>query len=250
MNESNSERERIKRRVAKLLNMTLDNGASEAEAMIAAKRAAELMAHYDIEASELSLRDTTSITRTVIVHKYGNVPIGWSAGYHVARLCDCMSWYTTAEGRGSNPTFTFFGMPADAEIAAYLFDLISNGILAEIDIYKASSAYRTANIAGAHGRSLVHSFIAGMQDRICARLDALRNEKQQTIYETTWRSLVILKEELIKKDLKTTGIKLVTISRSGPVSHSNDAYNRGNMAGERLPLSPGVVAERVAGMLR
>ena len=48
-----TERDKIKQRIAKLLNRTTDKGASEAEAMQAAERAAELMAHYDIQASEL-----------------------------------------------------------------------------------------------------------------------------------------------------------------------------------------------------
>jgi len=39
-----TERDKIKQRIAKLLNLTTDNGASEAEAM----QAAELMAHYDL----------------------------------------------------------------------------------------------------------------------------------------------------------------------------------------------------------
>jgi hypothetical protein len=100
------EREKIKERVAKLLNMTVDNGASESEAMMAAQRAAELMAHYDIEASELSLRYTRAIKQTVTIGKYSNIGIAVSAAYHVARLCDCMSWYTSAERRRSNPTYT------------------------------------------------------------------------------------------------------------------------------------------------
>jgi uncharacterized protein DUF2786 len=245
----NSEREKVKERVAKLLNMTVDNGASENEAMTAAKRAAELMAHYDIEASELSLRDTKAIAQIVVVRKYGNVVIGSKAAVHIARLCDCMIWYKTSERRGSKPTFTFFGLPRDAEVAAYLFDLVSNGILAETDIYKASSTFEMNKTAGTHGRVLIHSFIEGMDDRISARLDALRREKHQTIHEATGRSLVVSKEELIERGFKATGIKLVSIRRPGPLSLSSDAYRSGNLAGDRIPLSPGVATGGVVGVL-
>jgi hypothetical protein len=247
---ANIERENIKRRVAKLLNMTVDNGASESEAMMAAQRAAELMAHYDIEAHELSLRYVRAIQQTVTIRKYGNMGIAVSAAYRTARLCDCMSWYNPAQRRRSNPTYTFFGLPADAEIAAYLFSVISNGMLAEIDIYKASPAFRAAKTSGADGRWLIRSFIAGMEDRICARLDALRSEKQQTIQEATGRSLVVVKEDLLKNDFAAIGIKLFSMRRHRASTHSNDAYNSGNAAGDRLPLSPGVGAGPVVGMLK
>ena len=46
MTQPTTERHKIKERVAKLLNITVDRGATEHEAMQAAERAAELMAHY------------------------------------------------------------------------------------------------------------------------------------------------------------------------------------------------------------
>ena len=41
MTQPTTERDRVKQRVAKLLNVTLDKGASENEAMMAAEKAAE-----------------------------------------------------------------------------------------------------------------------------------------------------------------------------------------------------------------
>jgi Protein of unknown function (DUF2786) len=130
-----SEREKTKQRVPKLLNVTRDRGASESEAMMAAGKAAELMAHYDIEVSELSLRSVRAIKKASLVRRYGRRLIARQCAYYVAQLCDCMFWRTDND-------FVFFGFPEDAEIAAYLFDIISNGILADIDIYMASPGYR------------------------------------------------------------------------------------------------------------
>src|SRR5262252_5636682 len=59
-----SERERVKEKIVKLLNVTRERGASENEAIMAAERAAELMAHFDIEVSELSIRSTRSAEKT------------------------------------------------------------------------------------------------------------------------------------------------------------------------------------------
>jgi hypothetical protein len=86
-----------------------------------------------------------------------------------------------------------------------------------------------------------------MEDRICARLDALREEKHSAIQEATGRSLVVIKAAQIEEDFKATGIRLVSsgIRRST----GGSGYANGQVAGDRLPLSHGVGARRSAGML-
>src|SRR5215468_7915279 len=58
-----TERDKIKQRIAKLLNLTTNKGASEAEAMQSAERAAELMAHYDIQVSELQIKSARAVLK-------------------------------------------------------------------------------------------------------------------------------------------------------------------------------------------
>ena len=87
-----TERDKVKARIAKLLNMTLDRGASESEALHAAEKAAELMTHYDIEASELAIRASHAIRQAVAERKYGSMYIGRPTARHIAQLCDCMYW--------------------------------------------------------------------------------------------------------------------------------------------------------------
>jgi Protein of unknown function (DUF2786) len=69
---ANIERQKVKQRVAKLLNVTLDRGASENEALLAAEKAEELMVHYDIQLSELSMRLAQAVQKTVPFIRYGN----------------------------------------------------------------------------------------------------------------------------------------------------------------------------------
>ena len=54
--------------------------------MMAADKAAELMAFYDIEASELSVRSARAIKQTVRARKYGNMIIGAPVARHIAQL--------------------------------------------------------------------------------------------------------------------------------------------------------------------
>jgi hypothetical protein len=233
----NSERERVKEKIVKLLNVTPDRGASENEAMMAA----ELMAHFDIEASELSIRSTRSAEKIAEKRRYGSRQIASSCAYLVAQLCDCMTWHYPDR-------HVFFGLPHDAAIAAHLFDTISNCVVAEADIYKvspdfASAAERARQEYGINARAVVGTFITGVEDRICERLRALRDGKERAVQETTGRSLVIVKAEQVKKDFEALEIKL-RHRRTRQSVWSAAAYRSGAVAGDRIPLSRGVKSER------
>ena len=106
-----SERERVKEKIVKLLNVTRERGASENEAIMAAQRAAELMTHFDIGASELSIRSARSAEKIAKKRRYGRRHIATSCAHLVAQLCDCMTWHHPDR-------HVFFGLPRDAEIAA------------------------------------------------------------------------------------------------------------------------------------
>ena len=254
-----TERDRIKQKVAKLLNMTVDRGASDAEATFAAEDAARLMAHYDIEASELSIRSAHAIQQSVVVRRYGSMNIAVEVARHVAQCCDCKYWLSTeidprdadlpAVWQRSQRMVVFFGLPDDAELAAYYFDQISNIIVAQIDVYKASQDYQREIEAGVNGRAAITSFVAGMEEDYCSQLDAIR-DKHQAVQEATGRSLVLVKEAQIEADFEATGIKLVSTCGSFRGAGSASANAIGRAAAGRASLSTGVGSGRSAGALR
>ena len=110
---------------------------------------------------------------------------------------------------------TFFGLPHDVEIAAHLFDTISNCALAELDIYRSSAEFeREAKRArveeGTGARAVLGTFITGIEERLYARLKALPDEKVQTVQEAaaaTGRSLVVVKADQVKHDFEALGIR-------------------------------------------
>jgi hypothetical protein len=101
-----------------------------------------------------------------------------------------------------------------------------------------------------NGRTADTSFVNGMEETICSRLDAMRDEKHQAVQEATGRALVIVKEEQIKADFAATGISLVTGYGSSRGAGSAGASASGRAAGGRVSLSSGVGAGRSAGALR
>lgn len=182
---ANIEREKVKQRVAKLLNVTLDRGASENEALLAAEKAEELMVHYDIELSELSMRSAQAVQKTVTFKRYGNRRLALANSLNIAGLCDCMCWL-------SKQKITFFGLPHEAEIAAHLFDTISNCVAAEVGIYRDSNAFvaEKKTNPGLHSRIIIGDFIDGIEKRLNARLKELDANKTRTVQEATGRSVV------------------------------------------------------------
>ena len=96
----------IERTLASRISFVSDKGASENEAIMAAEKAAELMAFYDIEASELSVRSARAIKQTVSARKYGKMIIAAPVAHHVAQLCDCtmlpISCLTTVRNSSCN----------------------------------------------------------------------------------------------------------------------------------------------------
>jgi hypothetical protein len=254
-----TERDKIKERVAKLLNMTANRGASEAEATFAAEEAARLMAHYDIEAGELSIRAARAIQKSAIVRKYGNMNIGVPTAWHAAQCCDCRYWLSTKTDprdtdlpevwQRTQRTVVFFGLPEDAELAAYFFDQVINIILAQIDIYKASEDYRR-EIKTTNARAALISFIDGIEMALGSQLDAIRDAKHREVEAATGQSLVVVKEAQIQEDFEATGIKLVSTCGSFRGAGSEGARASGRAAGGRVSLSSGVGAGRSAGALR
>jgi hypothetical protein len=99
-------------------------------------------------------------------------------------------------------------------------------------------------------RTVITSFVDGMEQRLCSRLDEMRDEKHQAVQEATGRALVLVKEEQIKADFKATGIKLVSGSGYSRGAGSAGANASGRAAGGRVSLSSGVGAGRSAGTLR
>ena len=105
-----TERDKVKQKVVKLLSKTRERGASEAEA-VAAAEVTELMAQFDIAASELEIRSVGSVEKIIAKRRYGRRAIGAGCAYMVSQICDCMAWHKPNSQ-------TFFGLPHDVEIAA------------------------------------------------------------------------------------------------------------------------------------
>jgi Protein of unknown function (DUF2786) len=126
-------RDEIVARIQKLMAVTCERGATEAEAVTAAAKAAELLAAHNLSMSELDVRESQHETVTqqysrVRAHKVTDVC------FAISKLTDTIVW--TAGGG-----IAYFGTKIDCEVAHYLTALCRNAMDAEWTAYKKTEDY-------------------------------------------------------------------------------------------------------------
>src|SRR5258708_3978285 len=113
MSIKDDERAKKLAQIRALLARTVSNGFTEAEAREAAKKVDSLMATYEIDMDEVTVRQQEIVQREVPSNpKAPRHAVDSSAG-KIAAFCDCKVW-TYTDG------LVYFGFQVDTEIAEYL----------------------------------------------------------------------------------------------------------------------------------
>lgn len=240
-----TERQKVLKRVNALLNKTVDRGCTEEEAMQAAQKAAELMEIYDIESTELDIKEGKCIKVEAKTETYGRKRLHQIA-VPMARLFDCRVW---ADKYSDEETVVFFGFEHDAKVAGYIYETVQAAILNEIDTFRNSAEYNDLSDAGHHGRTIMSSFVNGITGRLCERIRDLARKKEKRVQERieeeaksdggSSRALVALKQEKVNEEFDDLGMKL-TKSYSRSYSRSQRAKEAGQRAADNVNLNGAV----------
>lgn len=227
----NIEREKAKKRIAALLNKTIDNGATEHEAIIASEKAAELMEFYDIEYGELEYKEKNIVVGKERIKTYARMIL--LNGVGIAKLCQCRCWIDS-KFDGSQ-YMTFCGFASDVENATNLFNYLQEVAEKSIETFKNSKEFANYKAHGGHGKKLTSSYIGGFNNSLYNRMVELAAERQQKLDTATGTSLVVLKEADIDSHMQGLGLNLRrrTVKRS--IHHG--AYDKGAREGKKVSLS-------------
>src|SRR5271154_7196785 len=129
----------LKTRIQGLRAKTTDNGCTEAEALLAAVKVAELLDRYDLSLTDVEIRNSQCEQREYETPRKKRIPLD-DCICTIANFCDCRVW------REKNPAgesrYVFFGLRSDIEVAHYLTELIDNAVRSELGRYKNSADYR------------------------------------------------------------------------------------------------------------
>jgi hypothetical protein len=226
--------DRLKTRIQGLRSKTTDNGCTEAEALLAAAKVAELLDRYDLSLTDVQFRTAQCGQRHYETRRKKRIPLDDCIDA-IANFCDCRVW--REKSQSGNARYVFFGLPSDIEVAHYLTELIDNAVRSELGRYKNSAGYQGFRHQDRHVAN--SSFTLGMIASVADKLRAMKRERD-AVKDGSGRDLVVLKASVVDAELAKLDLNLRTVSVPGITRMvSPTAYEAGEAVGASLTINPG-----------
>lgn len=227
----------LKERLRRLLSVTVENGATEAEAMVAAAKASEMMAAHNLSyrsVEEIEAEAYDDDTRAWFRGAKGRsrsapVPPAARCLAAICDLCNVEHLFNTYSG-----TLTFFGAKHDTEVAHYLTIIISRAMEREW------ASYRRQRPPGMAARERA-SFFYGISCRIASRLMAMAEEQAAAATSSTpaGTSLVLVKNALVKQRFEEKHARVKPHGVNTKPA-SLDAVRSGWASGEKVSINKAI----------
>jgi hypothetical protein len=230
------ELDKVLSRIQALRSKTVERGCTEAEALLAASKVAELLDQYGLTLSEIGMKAQSCAGEGIETNRRRRSPLDECAGA-IAGFCDCRTWYElTPQGHIRH---IFFGLPADVAGARYLYDKNDEAFETETAAFKRSELY--GSHPSAQRRSATTSFQAGLGHGINAKLNRLKAERNAAFRASGGRDLVPVKQHVIEDELAALGMRLKTL-RTDRKNLLARAYKTGRVTGENLDWEDKIAA--------
>ena len=181
--------------IEKLQEKTVDNGCTEAEALIAAAKVFELLSKYNLNLTDA---DFSKDKASCVYMTFDNPnPKNRHAVTYcivaIAELCNCVEFYNKPSNK-----FHFFGFPHDAKYAVFLMGFAYQYIESAVKKYKLTPAYVDRKV---HGRKLVirysHGVAVGLSNKITSLMEKMKEEETSDCTQ-----LVLRKKDKVDMEFK------------------------------------------------
>jgi len=232
--------DKVLARIQALRAKTVDRGCTEAEAIAAAAKIAELLDRHGLSLGEIELKSQACEGFGIGTGRRRMGPIDLCVPT-VGGFCDCRVW--TEQGPGGEIRYVFFGLPADVAGARYLHERVERAFDTETERFKRSELY--AGHRPGDRRSATRSFQTGLAHGIVRKLQELRERRDAAMRTATGRDLVPVKQAVIDDELAKLGL---SFHRRGGAKRSyvlEEAYQAGHAAGRRFEHRPGIGSAQV-----
>lgn len=234
----------ILKKIQALRARAADAASTEAEAEIAARKAAELLAQHNIALTEVDVR-ADGVERQRWDSGQQTRPVEVFAAFGIETLCNVKIWRTGG-------VITVLGAPADAATALYFFDIVRVAVRSTWATFQRTDTYWRLRERGQSPRAIGSSFRKGVAIRLGERLAAMAKQPSNASVAaglgTGGNALVPLKNQLITAWMRDNNVKLQ--SGGGTSIGSGSGYAAGRAAAEGVSLARGVGAQRAAALLR
>ena len=208
---------------------TVENGCSESEAMLAAKKLSELQTQYNVTLTELDITQVDFIIDDFNLGKRQKHPVTCCL-FGLQAFCEIKIVFfgNSAE---------IFGERHKVDNAKYMINLLMLTMDLEFNKFKTSYEYADLKMRY-HGRKIRADFMNSMGYRISSRLSEMARIEKNEVIKTTGNSLVVLADAKLLDAYKKKYPSLRTGSGRG--TGNSGASNAGRMAGNRASLNRGV----------
>jgi hypothetical protein len=228
--------DRLKSKIVALRAKTIENGCTEQEALMAAKKVSELLDSYDLSLTDIEMSQASCERLDYKTSRKKNTPIHETIPA-IADFTDCRTWRERdAEGKIH---FVFFGRSTDILIAHYLCDVIASAMAHDLVLFKKTELYRVHRTQDR--RRMSKSFLQGMANSISHKLRTMKIDRE-AYYQSQGRDLVLLKTSLVDEELKKLGLKFIK-RRQIRRTIAFEAYQSGQKAGEKLSIHSALTEE-------
>ncbi len=221
------ELDKLKTRLKALRAKTIANGCTEAEALSAAAKVAELLDRHDLSLSDLDMRETPCVQIAVETNKKQRQPMSACVGA-IADYCDCKAW-REKDARG-RIRYVFFGLPPNVEMARTIHEMIDAAMQAAWQDYVRKQRFIR------HGQDEKSAFLFGMAVSIADQLATMKADRDEALRVGSGRDLVVVRHAVVEAAFDTLGM---TLREGGPSGKklAAGAFEAGHAAGERVDVS-------------
>lgn len=224
-------------KIKALLAKTVDNGCTEAEAMSAAIKAKQLMDDHQITFTDLDFEAEGVVRGKAEGPENRKINLQDRLAGAVAAYCDVKHWHKS-DGYRQRTRVIFFGLRSDVEFANWLLKALEAFTWQQADQFGGSYFQR---------RDFARGCVNRITQRLCVEV-AARNAQPTKMSDG--RSLVVVKNAVVERAFKATGIKIYKGSASGVRrANTGNAYSAGEAAGNRAgfgrPVNGGDTVHRI-----
>ena len=220
---------KVKARIQALREMTVENGCTEAEAMSAAKKLAELTQQYGLNLTEEDVRQDDSYGTTEVRN-------GHHAWHEVEMTMAAIEIFCTVRilksGKHHGKKFLFFGAGEDVENALFLYRLFRRSMEDEWEKERKGGSGDFGGV-GKQGRA---AFMQGMARRLSDELRKLHKERDMHLRQSKG-DLIVLKGQLLVDKFKEAYPRTGVAANTRKNQLDTAMYQKGYEAGGRVDVS-------------
>lgn len=232
-------KEKIIAKIRKLMALTTERGASEAEAMAAAGKLGQLMAEYNISQGELSAAQIKGqgFEEGQLKDESGKRTLSPVLNFS----CIAIAEYTdTVVARVGDIGLRFFGQEQDVMAALFLSDLFFNTCDSDYRHWKRHGEGQFVT-----SRSARMNFERGFATRVNQRLAELKRARDQEVGRATGNNLMVVKNQVVLDAFAEKFGFRPKAKRERRAIRSAEAYHAGHASGNRVNITTGIAGSHV-----